>query len=225
MYVCYTEPPDILTSSWPSKVSIANISSEWKKKWLLPSHSDLGEVSDLKKQGNVRRTKILSQISPDGKGAGSQEGWMVALQRLVHLMACHPQHKAYIQGRKSDHGPHPDDSCWCPRLTRQRSHAVSSPPHHFFIAVLPCCSTRKSTMIGSWWGERPPKGVLWQQVVEVPLRSVSEIWFSRPGFAANLLCAYLSSLQNLFMFYHCLTNFFFLAAKNRLWIKLVNIDG
>lgn len=118
---------------------------------------DLGEVSDLKKQGNVRRTKILSQISPDGKGAGAQEGWMVALQRLVHLIARHPQHQAYIRGRKSDRGPHPGDSFWCPRLTRQRSHAVSSPPHHFFIAVLPCCSTRESTVIGKLVGWETPK--------------------------------------------------------------------
>lgn len=80
-----------------------------EKKWLLPSHSDLGEVSDLKKQGNVRRTKILSQISPESKGAGSQEGWTVALQSLVHLIARHPQHQTYIQGRKSNHDPHPDD--------------------------------------------------------------------------------------------------------------------
>lgn len=30
LHVCYTQPPD-LTSSWPSEVSIANVSSEWKK--------------------------------------------------------------------------------------------------------------------------------------------------------------------------------------------------
>ena len=127
------------------------------KKVIHTIPQDLGEVSDLKKQGNVRRTKILSQISPDGKGAGAQEGRMVALQRLVHLIARHPQHQAYIQGRKSDRGPHPGDSFWCPRLTRQRSHAVSSPPHHFFIAVLPCCSTRESTVIGKLVGWETPK--------------------------------------------------------------------